>query len=714
MSDEIVTAPLVLDIDNIDNTVIATTDGRLYIIRGQSTGAATGRSFKVGSCRITASAGKLSEDSFVIGSDADRWVKAFRITTETVDNPNDPTQKINVPGRELLWEFYTDYGVPASISVDGNRIYFSDINGSFYCLDATNGECLWKNDDFKGGFVNDSPAVSRTGVFFSIRNYNGLGKVVRINKENGYTEWSYDLKARGANSPVIWGYAGALIVGDTNGLLYAIDGATSKDYGAFNDLPDQPAASNFQLGGKEYDNSSSRFNGVGTQITLATGTMNQGLMLIGANSSSEEGIFYCFKLNSSPVDLALENPTLDSTGTKASVDAKFLMGSDSLDTTVSWGVVSTDITMDEIKAMKPAALATLLPNSIDVKNFTLNETRNLTVDVPGDATRLVFVINPTQIAPQGELKWNNNFAEVSLLYNLVAMSIEPGVAGDADPESNYTATVIFTNDSLKAITGVPIGGIIDDEVVSLIDSSGNEVSTADFNPGESKEFTFTYTTPDSGDCYLGGVINTDPVDQKYDEDTFEDNLVETTVTVREVELPTANQGLLLEAVSQDGSIARKDYTAKWTDIVSAKLTIKKPKPPKGKLVWWRIDSAKLVYPKKNSEFTFGNPVPPKGTVTANMQYSGDQDNSSKKYATVDFEEDWGMDGAEIYNMIEDELMAADPKNYDITAKYQITYRYKYRVCSNKKCHWEYDEKTTSGSESADLLVYGTGVDSRAE
>ncbi|MGI6648491.1 MAG: PQQ-binding-like beta-propeller repeat protein [Bacillota bacterium] len=215
LSDEIVTAPLVLENDTV---IVATADGNIHVVRGLSVDEGTKRSFKEGTGRISSSAGKLGPNSFVIGFDTNCRVSAYQVRTDAEGNPI----------LEKIWADPTPTGVPASITVDGNRIFFSDKNGSFYCVNSTNGDLIWENTDFRGNFINDSPAISSTGVFFSIRNYGGKGLLVRLNKETGVTEWSTKLQAMGANSPLVWQKAGAVLIGDQDGRVCAFNGATGK------------------------------------------------------------------------------------------------------------------------------------------------------------------------------------------------------------------------------------------------------------------------------------------------------------------------------------------------------------------------------------------------------------------------------------------------------------------------------------------------------
>ncbi|MGB9846344.1 MAG: hypothetical protein ACPLRH_02450 [Desulfotomaculales bacterium] len=138
-------------------------------------------------------------------------------------------------------------------------------------------------------------------------------------------------------------------------------------------------------------------------------------------------------------------------------------------------------------------------------------------------------------------------------------------------------------------------------------------------------------------------------------------------------------------------------TAKYADIIKAVLKPAPPKPPRGKLVSWEIVSAKLTYPRQNPDFWFGHPVEPVGTVTVDMDASDHE-------ATVEFEENWSLAGAPIYDMKTDQ-MAPPPTEYTITATYTVHYVYKYKTEDG----WEYRERTETKSVSGKLLVNGTGV-----
>ena len=279
--------------------------------------------------------------------------------------------------------------------------------------------------------------------------------------------------------------------------------------------------------------------------------------------------------------------------------------------------------------------------------------------------------------------------------DLVAVSIDPGVTG-AEPDSSYTGKVIFKNDSGVKVTGAPVE-VRSNGVVVLS-------TTADFGPGETKTFTFTWVVPGSGIVELKGIINGS---HKIEEATYGNNEVSIRVPVKEKQVSSGPGSLTFQAVSQLRDITRPPNTAKWTDWVTATLNPPAPTPPKGWLSWWRVTSAELTYPKQNPEFTFGSPYPPAGTVTVPMNPNGHE-------ATVEFQEDWAMDGAGIYCLLEDRMMAEYPKEYTLTARYTVEYEYCWTECDEDSCWTECATASTSGTVSGNLLVNGTGVDSLAE
>ncbi|MBF7082654.1 hypothetical protein IT084_06645 [Desulfallas sp. Bu1-1] len=295
--------------------------------------------------------------------------------------------------------------------------------------------------------------------------------------------------------------------------------------------------------------------------------------------------------------------------------------------------------------------------------------------------------------------------------NLVASNIDPGVPGEAEPGKTYTGTVKFKYFGTTPVENVPIGAF-NGQYRATLKKNGQPVTSDNFAPGDVKTYTFTWTAPESGQTVLKGVIDTPPLPNVYQETTEEDNTVQITVFVKQPPQQSGPGSLTFQAVSQDRSKSRPVNTAKWTDWVTATLKPPAPTPPRGSLDSWEITSAKLTYPKKNPNFTFGTPYGPVGTKTINMTPGGHE-------AKVEFQEDWAMDGAKIYSLIERRLMAEKPKNYTITASYTVEFKYKYR---EKKTDSEgntyyvtrYGTGSDSGTVTGQLLVNDTGVNSLAQ
>ncbi|WP_027365742.1 hypothetical protein [Desulfotruncus alcoholivorax] len=295
--------------------------------------------------------------------------------------------------------------------------------------------------------------------------------------------------------------------------------------------------------------------------------------------------------------------------------------------------------------------------------------------------------------------------------NLVASSIDPGVPDEAEPGKTYTGTVKFKYFGTTPLENVPIG-VFNGQYRATLKKNGQPVTSDNFAPDDVKTYTFTWTAPESGQTVLKGVIDTPPLPNAYQETTEEDNTIQITVFVSQPPPPSGPGSLTFQAVSQDRSKSRPAGTAKWTDWVTATLKPPAPTPPKGNLDSWEITSAKLTYPKKSPNFTFGTPYGPVGTKTITMNPNG-------HVAKVEFQEDWAMDGAKIYSLIEKRMMAEAPKNYTITASYTVEFKYQYRVRktdSNGNTHYvtRYGTGSDSGTVTGQLLVNGTGVNSLAQ
>ncbi|MGI9860059.1 hypothetical protein SDD30_01570 [Moorella naiadis] len=305
-----------------------------------------------------------------------------------------------------------------------------------------------------------------------------------------------------------------------------------------------------------------------------------------------------------------------------------------------------------------------------------------------------------------ETRYDDNYVDVTVkpvAPDMYVKTLDPG-ASAVTPGSSYSGTVVFglANDYAQPVQGAlsltnngqPVAGV-DGQIV-------------EFKPGEEKSFTFTFAGADEGNTLVAKIHPVNPPDDR----DWSNNSKEAYVPA--VNRPVSGGGgyLILQAYSQAGqdiygnevpSMPRDPGTAKWTDTVKATLKPPAPTPPRGTLDWWKITNAKITYPKRNPEFTFGHPVPPDGTLTVDMTPNGHE-------ATAEFREDWSVAGAPIYDNLTGE-MAPGPTEYPITAKYEITYQYHWTECDEYGCWTETATAASSGSVTAQLLVNGTGVNS---
>jgi hypothetical protein len=171
-----------------------------------------------------------------------------------------------------------------------------------------------------------------------------------------------------------------------------------------------------------------------------------------------------------------------------------------------------------------------------------------------------------------------------------------------------------------------------------------------------------------------------------------------------------------------GTLHRKANTAMWTDTITATLSVPQPDVspyvPAGGVVTgvtWNISNVTLIYPAQNPDYTFGNPVEPISTTTANMTPSGHQ-------ATASFEENWSEDGLNggqgIHDTLTNSTIAATPVSYPISATCTVN-----GTVSGYVPMRESDgnggttivdvpftnQFTLHGSAAQDLLVDGTGA-----
>ncbi|MTI82344.1 MAG: hypothetical protein FH756_00280 [Firmicutes bacterium] len=282
---------------------------------------------------------------------------------------------------------------------------------------------------------------------------------------------------------------------------------------------------------------------------------------------------------------------------------------------------------------------------------------------------------------------------------------------DPNPGDSITITGQITNESDTPVTTL---------VQWYLDS--NKVYEGEVTVDETRDLTFPFSMPDR-DTLVTLQVNPGH-NMPPDETTWEDNKDKVTINVDALE-PIINDNLYLTATSQGGEDQFGNYipsenrtpgTAKWTDIVTAGLKTRDA-PDLGscyRLKTWKLESATIKFPKRHPDFTFGSPVEPVEKTSKAMTITGD------KTATVQFKEDWSLNGAQIYDNLKGQMVPG-PTYYDIETTYTMLWEYRKgrrACCGEDDCRpccvdWNDYSKHRTYTVKTKLLVNGTGVNSLA-
>ncbi|MFZ5596716.1 MAG: hypothetical protein ACOY31_06850 [Bacillota bacterium] len=186
-------------------------------------------------------------------------------------------------------------GVPASFSVDGWYIYFSDKTGKMFQVHKYNGTVQKVNTGLTGGgtFTNRSPAVGDSVVVFPVRNLHGSGKGALAVLDKSDMSLKYLLKAESqvVTAPVIWPSANVLAVGEQNGYLGMWSMSDWKTCSRIK-VTNPPA----------HDGRATSSEGVCAEISIG----NNLLLVAGSDvNSSHGGMLVAMRLPGQPLDLAV-------------------------------------------------------------------------------------------------------------------------------------------------------------------------------------------------------------------------------------------------------------------------------------------------------------------------------------------------------------------------------------------------------------------------
>ena len=134
----------------------------------------------------------------------------------------------------VLWKYNTGSAIASSPAILGNDIYFSDNRQSLYCLGVKDGKLRWKFDfeksrnyEWSFDYFYSSPTIYQQTIIIGGKD----GNVYRISK-NGKLLWKFLAKGIVRSTPAIAN--GVVFVGDTEGILYALDVSDGKEKWKFN------------------------------------------------------------------------------------------------------------------------------------------------------------------------------------------------------------------------------------------------------------------------------------------------------------------------------------------------------------------------------------------------------------------------------------------------------------------------------------------------
>lgn len=320
-----------------------------------------------------------------------------------------------------------------------------------------------------------------------------------------------------------------------------------------------------------------------------------------------------------------------------------------------------------------------------------------------------LTVNRDRVQPPEERAWEDNSKNITFTVrvssiDLVAADIITDMA-EADPGGAVTGSALFRLDG-----EAPAGNV---EYRMTFNGNTFADGVLDFAAGESRYVPFAATAPESGDSQICIYINEShnpPEELPGGGDAYYNNSLCKAIPTRPSPsacAPAADETdeITIRSFRPQSHIDRSPHywerkqnppcTAKWTDTVEVTLEphdivwhlssgqtadrsrfIAPPDPPARQeccssetyITDWRITNARVIYPRKNSDFTFGNPLPPWGTVTQDMTVDGQR-------AVADFVENWATNGAKRYNILTEQFVDETPQQYEIQVEYdvQVTY-----------------------------------------
>lgn len=589
----------------------------------------------------------------------------------------------------------TNAGLAASFSVHGDVIYFGDTQSNVYAFNTATNTQVWANKSCRGIFSNRSPAATETMIYFpAVGDKGKKGKLLAIDRATGKTEWVKDFDSRAQTAPAVLNFPNGPMVleGTSKGDLFilAADGSPVQD---------EKLAPPINFENKYGSGIAGEISAVGDTAVLATQYGSIVIKLADIN-------FQAISIDAGIPAGVKVKPGESYTGT-----AKFKYAGTEEVAWIGIGVFANsqylrliDENGNELPKLKFRKERNgPLFEMYYLQGLKPGEERIVAFDytVPSSQLTLTAAINlnmePVMIA-SGEATFEDNSVSISPLMDL----------------QNLIAKITSHPESAPAGESITVAGQLTNEGTEPVNTTvrwsvnGNTVYEGPVTVDKTRDLSLPLSMP-SSDASV--VLEVNPGrNQPPGESSWADNRDSITINLA----AARPQG--------GGDLTLTPNPARWWEMVTATLKPPAPTPPKGTLTSWSITSAKLTYPKKHPDWTFGHPLDPVGTVTVNMSTGGHA-------STVEFRQDWSNYGSNVYDIIEQRLIPG-PTDYPITATYKIQYEYEYTIRHRDVDYWTdsdgnrhrdvdiwYETKTGSGTDtgtaSAVLTVNGTSVLPRA-
>lgn len=129
----------------------------------------------------------------------------------------------------LNWHFYSGSAIESSPAINGAKLFFANNDQALFALDAASGKLLWKYDfdrnrsyDWGFDYYYSSPTLVNNFIVIGASD----GNVYKISQD-GKLAWRFPAQGRVRSTPAVDG--STVYVGDTEGVLYALDLITGKE-----------------------------------------------------------------------------------------------------------------------------------------------------------------------------------------------------------------------------------------------------------------------------------------------------------------------------------------------------------------------------------------------------------------------------------------------------------------------------------------------------